>query len=53
MLFGGVRVAMLFRSMIRKFSDVVALAGAAEDQQTSRQRETGSAKKKSHNASAQ
>ena len=51
MLFGGVRVAMIFRPMIGKFADMVALAGAAEDQQAGRQRETGSAKKKSHNAS--
>jgi hypothetical protein len=33
--------------------DVMALAGAAEDQQPGRQRETGLAKKESHNASAQ
>jgi hypothetical protein len=32
MLFGGMRVAMIFRSMIRKFADVMALAGAIEDQ---------------------
>jgi hypothetical protein len=31
MLFRGVRIAMVFRSMIRKFTDVMALAGAAED----------------------
>ena len=47
----GVRVAMAFRSMIGEFADVMALAGAAEDQQTGRQRETDSAKEKSHNAS--
>jgi hypothetical protein len=33
--------------------DVMALAGTVEDQQPGRQRETGSAKKKSHNAPAQ
>ena len=32
MLFGGVRVAMVFLPMIRQFADVMALAGAAEDQ---------------------
>jgi hypothetical protein len=32
---------------------MVALAGAAEDYQSGRQRETGFAKKKSHNAPAQ
>jgi hypothetical protein len=53
MLLGSVRVAMVFRPMIREFTDVMPLAGAAEDQQTGRQRETGSAKKKSHNAPAQ
>ena len=51
MLFRGVRVAMAFRSMIGELADVMALAGAVEDQQTGRQRETGSAKEKSHNAS--
>ena len=53
MLFGGMGVAMVFLLMIRQFADVMALAGAAEDQQPGRQRETGPAKKKSHNASAQ
>ena len=52
MLFDGVRVAMIFRSMIRKFTDVMALAGAAEDEKPGRQHETSSAKKKSHNAPA-
>jgi len=51
MLFRGVRVAMVFLPVIREFADVMALTGAAEDQQTGRQHETGSAKKKSHNAS--
>ena len=51
MLFGGVRVAMLFLPMIWEFADVVALAGAAEDQKSGRDCETGSAKEKSHNAS--
>jgi Na+-transporting methylmalonyl-CoA/oxaloacetate decarboxylase gamma subunit len=51
MLFGGMGVAMVFLLMIRQFADVMALAGAVEDQQTGRQRETGSAKEKSHNAS--
>ena len=37
MLFGGVlvrgmRVAMVFLPMIRQFADVMALAGATEDQ---------------------
>jgi len=36
-----------------QLSDLMALAGAAEDQQPGRQRETGPAEKKSHNASAQ
>jgi hypothetical protein len=35
----------------RQLSVVMALAGAAEDQQSGRQHEAGSAKKKSHNAS--
>jgi len=35
----------------RQLFDVMALAGAAEDHKPGRQRETGSAKKKSHNAS--
>jgi hypothetical protein len=51
MLFGGGRVAVIFRPMIREFTDVMALARAAEDQQTCRQHETGPAKEKSHNAS--
>jgi hypothetical protein len=37
----------------RQLVDVMALAGTAEDQKACRQRETGSAKKKSHNAPAQ
>jgi len=32
MLFGGVRIAMFFVSVIRQFADVVALARAPEDQ---------------------
>lgn len=31
MLIGGVRVAVIFLPMIRKFTDVMALTGAAED----------------------
>jgi hypothetical protein len=37
----------------RQLFDVMALARTAEDQKAGRQRETGSAKKKSHNAPAQ
>jgi len=37
----------------RQLSRSMALAGAAEDQEAGRQHETGSAKKKSHNAPAQ
>jgi hypothetical protein len=37
----------------RQLFDAMALAGTAEDQKAGRQRETGSAKKKSHNAPAQ
>ena len=32
MLFGSVGVAVVFLSVIRQFADVVALAGAVEDQ---------------------
>jgi hypothetical protein len=35
----------------RQLADMMALAGAAKDQQPGRQRETGPAKKKSHNGS--
>ena len=31
MFLGGVRVAMIFLPVIREFTDVMALAGAAED----------------------
>ena len=40
-----------FRLMLgREFTDMMTLTGAVEDQKPARQRETGSAKKKSHNA---
>ena len=44
MFLGGVRVAMIFLPVIREITDVMALTGAVEDQQSGRQRETGSAK---------
>jgi hypothetical protein len=50
---GSVGLAFLFRLLLfRQFTDLMTLAGTAEDQQAGRQRETGSAKKKSHNAGA-
>jgi len=48
MFLGGVRVTMIFLPVVRKFTDVMALAGGAEDKQAGRQREAGLAKKKSH-----
>ena len=48
MFLGGVRAAMIFFPMVRQFTDVVALAGTAEDKEAGRQREAGLAKKKSH-----
>jgi hypothetical protein len=44
-------VAALRFVLGRQFSDSMTLTGATEDQKPARQRETGSAKKKSHNAS--
>jgi hypothetical protein len=50
---GGVQVAVSFRLLVlRKFAGAMALTGAAEDHESGRQHETGSAKKKSHNAPA-
>jgi hypothetical protein len=51
---GGVGLGAPSQLLIRRqFTDVMALARAAEDQQPGRQRKTGPAKRKSHNASAQ
>jgi hypothetical protein len=47
----GIGFAALRLVLSRQLFDVMALAGAAEDQKSGRQRETGFAKKKSHNAS--
>jgi hypothetical protein len=43
----------LFRFFLRQFTYAMALTGTAEDEQPDRQRETGFAKVKSHNAWAQ
>jgi hypothetical protein len=53
MRIGGIGLAAFRLVLRRQLFDVMALAGATEDQQPGRQRETGSAKKKSHNAPAQ
>lgn len=47
----GIGFAALRLVFSRELFNVMALAGTAEDQKSDRQRETGSAKKKSHNAS--
>jgi hypothetical protein len=47
----GIGFAALRLVLSRQLFDVMALARAAEDQKPGRQREAGSAKKKSHNAS--
>jgi len=47
----GIGCAALRLVLGRKLFNVMALAGTAEDQKSGRQRETGSAEKKSHNAS--
>jgi hypothetical protein len=52
MLVHSFGVAVSFRMLLLwKLARVMPLARAAEDEQTGRQRDTGPAKKKSHNAS--
>ena len=48
---GRIRLPTLGLVLGRKFTDMMTLAGAAENQYAGGQRETGSAKKNSHNAS--
>ena len=48
---GRIRLTTLGLVLGRKFTDMMTLAGAAENQYAGGQRETGSAKKNSHNAS--